>query len=110
MNEESFYERYSPCESDVSNGSPEDTSGGLKATLGDLIQEFGIRPPVLRDPTELAEELPSPHAPVDFTSSMLRLKGEAPYGFTGPSGVLPTHFQSSSHFIPAEDRWRLGLG
>ena len=31
-----------------------------------------------------------------------------PIGFTGPSGVLPTEEQESSHFVPVEDRWRIG--
>jgi hypothetical protein len=34
---------------------------------------------------------------------------DPPLGFTGPSGVMPTEFQQSDHFVPVEDRWRLGL-
>lgn len=30
-------------------------------------------------------------------------------GFAGPSGILPTEYQTSSHFAPLEDRWRIGL-
>lgn len=33
---------------------------------------------------------------------------EAPFGFTGPSGVAPFEDQESSHFVPQPDRWRNG--
>ena len=33
---------------------------------------------------------------------------DPPIGYTGPSGVLPTEAQQSSHFVPVEDRWRIG--
>ena len=35
-------------------------------------------------------------------------KFEAPLGYTGPSSIEPSEYQSSSHFIPIEDRWRIG--
>jgi hypothetical protein len=34
---------------------------------------------------------------------------DAPLGFTGPSSVLPREGQESSHFVPFEDRWRIGF-
>jgi len=34
---------------------------------------------------------------------------DAPFGFGGPSGVLPREDQQGSHFVPIEDRWRLGM-
>lgn len=34
---------------------------------------------------------------------------DAPLGFTGPSGVLPREVQESRHFVPVEDRWRIGF-
>jgi hypothetical protein len=34
---------------------------------------------------------------------------ESPLGFTGRSGVMPTEFQTSDHFVPIEDRWRIGF-
>ena len=33
---------------------------------------------------------------------------DPPIGYTGPSGVMPTEDQESSHFVPIEDRWRIG--
>ncbi len=34
---------------------------------------------------------------------------DAPLGFTGPSSIVPREGQTSSHFVPIEDRWRIGL-
>jgi hypothetical protein len=39
----------------------------------------------------------------------LRTPMDPPSGFTGPSGIDPRDTQTSSHFIPVEDRWRLGF-
>jgi len=58
---------------------------------------------------EPAAELPPIEPGVDDTASPLVLPRDDPYGFTGPSGVLPSEYQTSSHFIPVDDRWRLGL-
>jgi hypothetical protein len=33
---------------------------------------------------------------------------DPPIGFTGRSGIMPTEFQESDHFVPIEDRWRIG--
>jgi hypothetical protein len=40
--------------------------------------------------------------------AVFRLPFDPPLGYTGPSGVLPTETQESSHFVPIEDRWRMG--
>ena len=42
------------------------------------------------------------------SSEHFQIPMDPPIGFTGPSGVLPTDFQESDHFVPVEDRWRLG--
>jgi hypothetical protein len=34
---------------------------------------------------------------------------DPPIGFTGRSGVLPRDVQTDNHFIPMEDRWRIGF-
>src|SRR5437773_7617348 len=34
---------------------------------------------------------------------------DPPIGYTGPSGILPREVQQDSHFVPMEDRWRVGL-
>jgi hypothetical protein len=45
----------------------------------------------------------------DFETSLFRAPSELPSGYTGPSGVLPSEYQQSSHFVPVEDRWRAGF-
>jgi len=45
----------------------------------------------------------------DFETSLFRTPSELPPGYTGPSGVLPSEYQQSSHFVPVEDRWRAGF-
>ena len=40
--------------------------------------------------------------------SFLQTPMDPPIGYTGPSGVLPREQQESSHFVPIEDRWRIG--
>lgn len=42
-------------------------------------------------------------------SPVFRSSVESPLGFTGPSSVLPTEAQQSAHFVPIEDRWRIGI-
>jgi len=32
-----------------------------------------------------------------------------PLGYTGASSILPNEHQSTSHFVPIEDRWRIGF-
>ena len=34
---------------------------------------------------------------------------QSPLGFTGPTSVLPSESQNTSHFVPIEDRWRIGV-
>ena len=34
---------------------------------------------------------------------------EAPLGYTGKSGILPTDVQEDAHFVPVTDRWRSGF-
>jgi hypothetical protein len=34
---------------------------------------------------------------------------DPPTGYAGPSGILPREVQQDSHFVPMEDRWRIGL-
>ena len=66
------------------------------------------RPKVLRDSSQPAERLPAIATAVNLNEPLYRLSHDAPYGFTGPSGILPSESQSTNHFIPVEDRWRVG--
>ncbi|TWT61495.1 hypothetical protein [Rubinisphaera italica] len=71
-----------------------------------------LNPPILRRP--LAEFGP-PQIELEaeeenlFKGSLLTYPHEAPLGYTGPSGILPKDAQTSSHFVPVEDRWRSGF-
>lgn len=52
--------------------------------------------------------LPAPTSLLPETSPYQLSTFQAPLGFTGPSSVVPTESQNTSHFIPLEDRWRIG--
>lgn len=67
-----------------------------------------VEPPVLDRPFDAPpdENVFSEGLELD---GMLNYPIEAPLGFTGPSGVMPTELQENSHFVPLEDRWRLGF-
>lgn len=82
---------------------------GQTFSLSDQTEVEEIRPPVLRDAAQPPERLPGIGPAEDHTQPLLRLPRDSPYGFTGPSGIAPTESQSSSHFVPIEDRWRQGL-
>jgi hypothetical protein len=70
-------------------------------------QSERVFPEVLRPPGEL---LDLPEAPaVEWTSELFFYPMEAPLGFTGPTGIAPREGASTPHFVPIEDRWRLGF-
>src|SRR6516164_587774 len=50
-----------------------------------------------------------PGGPPVAEPGLLRTPVEPPLGFTGPSGILPRDYQTSDHFVPVEDRWRIGF-
>jgi hypothetical protein len=66
------------------------------------------RPPVLREPPERVYTPMEPFA-TDMEGPLFRYPMDPPLGYTGPSGVLPSEGQQSSHFVPLEDRWRMGF-
>ena len=69
-----------------------------------------IQPPVIRRPFELVFPETDPQAePLLEPRELLTLPMDAPLGYTGRTGVLPSEPQSSSHFVPMEDRWRMGF-
>jgi hypothetical protein len=68
-----------------------------------------VAPPPLRRPIERPPaDVPVPDEPplpgVPFRTPM-----DPPIGFTGYSSVTPSDGQSDPHFLPIEDRWRLGF-
>ena len=68
-----------------------------------------VRPRVLRPIPDDPWKLPAEEPQSDATENLLIYPRAAPLGFSGPSGILPTERQTSSHFVPAEDRWRQGV-
>ncbi len=67
----------------------------------------GPWPGVLRRPIDVPSS-PALVGPLFDTGPFLQVPMDPPTGYTGPSGVLPTEPQQSSHFVPVEDRWRIG--
>jgi hypothetical protein len=65
----------------------------------------------LRRPVESAPAPLPPEKGPDLygPSEPFQIPNGSPSGFTGPSGVAPTVFQADGHFVPVEDRWRLGF-
>lgn len=61
--------------------------------------------PLGLDSGDLPEAAPylMPESPPYFRSRI-----DAPLGYTGRSSVLPGESQNTDHFIPIEDRWRIG--
>jgi hypothetical protein len=71
-----------------------------------LSGDAATRPDVLSRPIQPRRwpqwvELPSPE--------LFRTPVDPPLGFTGPSSVVPSEAQTSPHFVPVEDRWRIGF-
>lgn len=64
---------------------------------------------LLRSPTRLNQQLPPASPKPGPFFDRLHYTKEAPTGFTGPSGVQPSEYQTTSHFEPVEDRWRIGF-
>lgn len=68
---------------------------------------------LLRRPLGGPDEIGEPEqAPLDTDLEPATLQQPPAFptlGFAGPSGILPTETQTSSHFVPIEDRWRIGL-
>lgn len=54
-----------------------------------------------------AQPPPQPAAPPEPVLPWLAPL-DPPTGYTGPSGVAPTEGVSDPHFVPVEDRWRMG--
>jgi len=81
---------------------------GVQPTRGTV--EFDPQPPsVLPDPAITPPARPTRPLgdwvpPVYFQTPV-----DPPLGYTGRSGVLPREAQSSNHFVPMEDRWRIGF-
>lgn len=71
-----------------------------------------IDPLLLPDPQLLREpppEYPLPRLVPEPYAPPLVWPVDPPLGYTGPSGIAPRWSEPSSHFVPMEDRWRMGF-
>lgn len=67
-----------------------------------------IEPKILRRPLQPRDDEPGPAAEPDV-DQWVEPDFDAPLGYTGMSGILPSESQTSGHFVPIEDRWRAGF-
>ena len=66
-----------------------------------------IEPPILRDPHQHQGRDPDP--PSDSSPEEAGIwPRKYPTGYSGPSGIVPRDPGEGIHFVPIEDRWRIG--
>ncbi|MCY2976071.1 MAG: hypothetical protein NTW52_15555 [Planctomycetota bacterium] len=65
---------------------------------------FSIASPEITSDLLPSADIHPPEMPPFF-----RTRRDPPLGFSGPSSVLPSENQNTSHFVPIEDRWRIGF-
>lgn len=70
-------------------------------------QDPPSQPPVLRDPIADQDFIPIPDT--EEIDPILLWPVDPPSGYAGRSGISPSEQQENSHFVPMEDRWRIGL-
>lgn len=77
-------------------------------TAPPILNEDNRRPPVLRRPGEslFTEE---PADVLEEIAPLVMIPVDVPPGYSGWSGIAPLEEQESQHFVPVEDRWRLGF-
>ena len=66
---------------------------------------------VLDRPIEAVPPPPGPPPPVPTgtgTGRFFRTPADPPAGYTGRSSIVPSEGQTDPHFLPVEDRWRIG--
>jgi hypothetical protein len=87
---------------------PAESVGGVRATVHfDEPQER--QQPLLDRPVQTPPNPPGVVGALADEPPYLVLPTDPPLGFTGPSGIAPRAAQESSHFVPVEDRWRIGF-
>lgn len=69
-------------------------------------KDESIRPRLLDRPVESP---PAVLSPLPSAEPLLQTQVDPPLGFSGPSGIAPREVQETSHFVPVEDRWRIGF-
>jgi len=95
---------------ELDSEAPISVAAGAGATLDDPFPAPGANPKVLRAPDE--PEPPGPDDAIDLAPEwdpFFQYSRNMPAGFTGRSGIVPREGQQSAHFVPMEDRWRIGV-
>jgi hypothetical protein len=86
---------------------PSDVGGEI--ALASAVSADEDAPSVLLRPLDPDQALSEPVVPDAELADLLFTPRDPPLGFSGPSGVLPTEGPQSAHFVPVEDRWRIGF-
>jgi hypothetical protein len=68
----------------------------------------GASPNLLNRPLQPVPPAEQPPAAAEAPPLFLTPR-DPPLGYSGPSGILPTESQQDPHFVPVEDRWRIGF-
>jgi len=89
----------------------QENSPNAKEPAVQLIKEEFLdeRPNVLRSPFPPLFESDEFMPQDPDISRITQTPFDAPLGFSGLSSILPTESQESEHFVPMEDRWRIGF-
>ena len=106
-----------PCFVGISFGQfipiePPPPSQPVRASIRDdnpTIAEAQLEPKSIAPPEVEGISLPKAASFPPETPPYQLTVFQAPLGFTGPTSVLPTESQNTSHFVPIEDRWRVGV-
>src|SRR5262249_39022919 len=68
------------------------------------------RPVIPRDPEPPLPDNSRFFTPLpELADPSYRTPADPPLGYAGPSGILPRDAQEDAHFVPVEDRWRIGF-
>lgn len=68
----------------------------------------GRNPEILDRPLENELSRETPSGVIEQVGGWVTPEPQPPYGFSGPSGILPNEVQEDAHFVPQIDRWRNG--
>jgi hypothetical protein len=89
--------------------APNDLHLPVRVSLRDTEVALDQREPKSIAPPDAPDNnLPTADSYPPESRPYFRTPFNAPLGFTGPSSVEPEEFQNTSHFVPIEDRWRIG--
>lgn len=89
-------------------------AGALSLVAGSVALPGGddrspeLLPELLDRPIEPPDD-DSPEPLVSSVDEIFSLPQDPPAGYAGRSGIRPTEIQQNGHFIPREDRWRIGF-